>query len=284
MPKTSLFVLERDRPRMPQLYLEGFDRPNNLIYIGAYSVLDAKRVLVLPNHWLSQFVGNSQMEEYWGISYRGGKPVVRNYDVVNGLGYSERRSEHILAGYSDELTQLRDSANEIHRMLDVLPVRTGRRAENLRHALLRIHHREEVVRSIIADRAVRDVNLHLAFNRAITRMTLFAATLERWSVAIRYNQNRIPNRAVLPMLNWIVQETPYFASREIQPLLVQTTLALKVLLQTLKPEEGATVITSQVIDRLSGLLLTAATELQRQADNVPEAEKEAASLVRTGRI
>ncbi len=284
VPQTSLLTLERDRPRLPPLYLTGIERVNNLMYIPPFSVLDARITPVLPNHWMSQFVGIPTKEKYWGITYKGSKPHVRNYDVVNGLGYAERRSEHILAGYSEELKQLRDSANEIHRMSDLMLVSRGRRAIALQHALLRIHRREEVVRNIIANRTVRDINLHFAFNRAITRLTQFAATLERWSIAIRYNPNRIPNRSILQMLGWIEHEIPYFGSREIQPILIQVKLAIRMFRKTQKPKDLAANTALVLTDSLSGLLLLAVVELQRQADAVPEEEKEAAALIRSGRI
>ena len=167
VPRQTHFVVEFGRPRLTPLRLEGYNGANNLMTIPAGSVLDSREVQVYPSHWLSQFLEDQTACQKWGISFRKGIPKVRNYDVIDGLAYAERRTKHILASYEIELSGLQKSERDLRAMLSGPRFRMSeRKLHSLQIALKRMEARKEEIRRILSDRVVRDVNLHFAFDKA----------------------------------------------------------------------------------------------------------------------
>lgn len=284
-PRRSLFVVEGGRPRLPPLLLEGYQGANNLMYIPKGSVLETRFVKVYPHHWLSQFLDSDVARFKWGITLRGGVPKVRNYDVIDGLGYAERKAEHVLAGYHEELRELRVSRDEIHAVLSGPTFLMSLQKEaNLYTALERIEKREEEIRRILADRAVRDVNLHFALNRAVSRLTQMSATIERWASTIRQNPERIRIGSVQQMTNPILSELPFFGSKEIKPWVSQVRTALGVFAKRSDTSNVSSLRLAQSLEQASSVLFHAANLLVAEATSTPEEEKNAASQLRSGLI
>ena len=284
-PRHSYFVVKWGRPRLPALRKEGYRGPNNLMYIPEGSVLERRSVRVYPEHWLSQFIENSIACQKWGIFFRKGVPYVRIYDVIDGLAFAERRIKHILASYEKELTALQRSENELRGILSGPTVlMSDRKLLSLKAALKRIENRKEEIRRILSDRVVRDVNLHFAFEKAQSRLTQMATTVERWGQAIWGNPNQIRIGVVQQMTNPILAELPFFCSKEIRSYTNQVRIAFGRFGAREDTDSVASLKLANSLDQVVSVLLAAAEVLVEQADAVPEGEKISAAKLLSGRM
>ena len=284
-PRHSYFVVERGRPRLPPLRKEGYNGPNNLMPLPSGCVLDDRHVRVYPEHWLTQFLEDQIACQKWGITFRKGIPNVRIYDVIEGLAYAERRIKHILASYETELEALQKSENELRGVLSGPTfLMSDRKLHSLQSALKRTEERKEEIRRILSDRVVRDVNLHFAFDKAQSRLTQMAATVERWEQAIRGNPNQIRVRSVQQMTNPILAELPFFGSKEVRGYTNQVRKAFSVFGAREDTDSFVTLKLAQSLEQVVIVLLTAAEVLNEQADAVPEGEKISAAKLLSGRV
>lgn len=284
-PRHSYFVVEKGRPRLPSLYLEGYEGPNNLMWISAGSVLDSRYVRVFPNQWLSQFLDDKEACQRWGIIFRKGDPYVRIYDVIDGLAFAERRIKHILASYETELEALQKSENDLRGVLSGPNfLMSERKLKSLQAALKRLEKRKEEIRRILSDQVVRGVNLHFAFEKAQSRLTQMAATVERWEQVIRGNPNQIRIGSVQQMTNPILAELPFFGSKEVRGYTNQVRIAFGRFAERQDTNSMASLKLANSLDQVVNVLLTAAEVLVEQADAVPGGEQIAAAKLLSGPI
>lgn len=284
-PRHTYFVVAVGRPKLPPLRLEGHQGVNNLMTISAGSVLDSRYVRVFPDHWLSQFVENPAACNKWGIIFRKGVPYVRTYDVIDGLAFAQRRVKHILAGYETELQSLRQTENDLRSTLaGPTFLMSERKVRSLKAALLWVENRKEEIRRILSQKAVQTVNLHFAFEKTQSRLTQMAATVERWSEAIRQQPDQIRIGSVQQMTNPILAELPFFGSKEIRPLVGKVRIAFGVFAKRTDLDSVATRKLAASLDQVVTVLLAAVETLEREADAISDSEKAAAAKLLSGRL
>lgn len=283
-PGHSYFVTEVGRPKLPPLHLTGHKGVNNLMYIPAGSVLDSRYMKVSPKNWLTQFLDDPDAMDRWGIITRNSVPYVRIYEVINGIGYAERKSDHFLNGYALELDELEQTALEIDRALTGPTfLMDDKSKRNLLIAQRQIEQRRSDIHSIVANRVVRDISLHFAKNRARSRLFMMASTIERWAEEIKDHSVRIA--AVQEMTNPILAELPFFNSKEIRDLVNRAKIALSYFGERPSKKDDLDIFSKPrlgfSLEQVANVLFAAAEKLQTESEAAPAIEKaNAARLVR----
>lgn len=275
----TLFTLDRDRPRLPPKHESGYKGANNLMRIPAGSVLNLRFVTMGKEHYLRRFLDNVELCQKIGIFYVGGIPHLPIYEVIDGLAFAERRSDHMLAGYQSELDSLRNTSREARILIEDAMFRAANKGERQQLEIVAAMAEKRVsdIQAIIADHAYRQVNIHFAFERAKTRLVEMSVLLERVAFHIRTRNVRIGQ--IQRVGNQILSELPYFNSKEIQSLTRSVIIALKALSLRTDTGEYATFMLSDSLRKAADLLLQAVNLLQTESLKVNESEKNKADEI-----
>lgn len=278
-PGKTLFTLAWDRPRLPPKFESGHKGANNLMTIPKGSVLYKRYVTIGKEGYLRKFLGNAELCQKIGIYYVGGTPLVPIYEVIDGLAFAERRSDHILASYSDRLESLRNTRQEARFLLEDATFRSSTREERrqLELVLATTARKIESIQALVAEHAYRQVKLNFYFEQAKTRLIEMAVLLERIAFHIRTRNIRIG--AIQTVLNQILSELPYFNSKEVKNLTRVVIISLKEISDTTDRKAYATYLISDTLRKAANRLFQAANLLQTEALKVDEDEKRKADQI-----
>ncbi len=258
----------------------GFKGPNNLMYISAGSVLNSRWITMGRHSYMRRFLDKPEDLQRLGIYIKNGVPTVRIYEVIDGLAFAERKSDHMLAGYQEELASLRNTLKEAEILLGDLSKGMPReRRVKLELLSFRTSKRIENIQAIIADHAFRQVNLHFAFERAVSRLNEMAVLLERIVYHVRTRTIRVG--AIQVVTNRILSELPFFNSKEIRLEVNSAKLVLSEISRDEDKHSVATWLTSEKLQKTADYLFTASSKLLAAALDVPEEEKRSAREILT---
>ena len=270
------FVLHPDRPRLPPLHQRGFKGANNLMVIPAGSVLYKRYVPVGEESYLRRFLDDSEMVKELGIFFKDSAAWVSIYEVIDGLAFTQRKSDHILAAYEAELASLRKTVSEGYYVLTDTAFRVASPAERRRISLAvaRAERRIDSIQVIVSDHMERQIALKFAFATAVSRLNEMGVVLERIVHHIRTRNVRIG--AIQKVTDQVLSQMPFFNSKEIREKTRAVTVALKALSAREDKQSFATYLLSERLQQVAQLLFESAEILQAEALKVSEEERKAA--------
>lgn len=276
VPQKCYYVVTADRPRLPPLREEGYKGPNNLMPIPAGSVLYKRYMVLGEKHYLRRFLDDPKMAVNIGFVEKGTQILIPIFEVVDGLAFSQRKSDHMLAGYNLELQSLRNTVTEGRQTLSDQAFRVSSLAEKreVQLAVYRAETRIAEIELIVADHIQRQVTLNFAFERACSRLNEMAVILERVAYHIRTRSVRIG--AIQTVTNNILSELPYFNSKEVRDLTKSVSIALGALGARTDKNLMATFVLSERLTQAAKMLFDASNRLREEAEKVPDEEKIAA--------
>jgi hypothetical protein len=271
------FVVRSDRPRLPPLRDSGYKGANNLMRIPAGSVLYKRYVRLGRGSYLRKFLDDPVKVKELGIFFKGGSPWVPIYEVIDGLAFTQRKSDHILAAYESVIASLRKIVSEGRATLADTAFRSASSVEK-RQVLLAVAHAEkriEDIQAIVSEHVTRQIALKFTFDAAISRLEEMGVILERIAFHIRTRNVRIG--AIQRVTNQVLEQMPFFNSKEIRDKLRSVSIALKALSAREDKNAFATYLLSERLRQVAQLLFEAAEILQAEALKVDEKERKAAS-------
>lgn len=249
--------------------------------IPAGSVLNKRYVTIGEDAFLQRFIEDPKKREELGIIYANGRHRVPIYEVIDGLAFAERKSEHMLAGYQEELNSLRNTVAEARALMADTNFRSAAKEERDQMRLVILYSERRIlnIQTIIAEHVSRQVTLHFAFQRACSRLTEMAVLLERIAYHIRTRNVRIG--AIQRVTNQILSELPFFNSKEIRHLTRSVRIALTALSVRTDTGTFATYVLSDKLKQAATLLFDSVVLLQTEASRVEEKESQKAAEIIT---
>lgn len=276
VPRKCYYVVRWDRPRLPPKSEAGYRGANNLMRIPAGSVLYKRYVPLGDQAYLRRYLDDPKMAERIGFFEKNGKIFVPIFEVVDGLAFAQRKSDHMLAGWNQELVSLRKTVTEGRLMLADQNLRIVSPAErrSVQLAVYQAEKRIGEIETMVGEHIHRQVTLKFAFERACSRLDEMAVILER--IALHISTRNIRISAIQVPTNNILSELPFFSSKEIRELTREVIKELTEIKEKKEKNVFATYIISDKLRKSARLLFAASTYLREEAEKVPEEEKLAA--------
>lgn len=214
-------------------------------------------------------------------------PKVKIFQVVKDLSAALRQTEHIFAGYHNELEKLTQARlvreDKLRRHRSGLQKLSPDEGLSVTVEIAAINLRVAQIQQISTDRAARDLAIRFVVQESFRRLVEYAEALGNLSRSVSRMGRRFNRKETVEYLRLLDEDLAFFASKEVKRY---RALARREIRRITGDEEEKLTAGNivAILFRVRQYLIDASVALARWAEALPESEAKAAQAMRLATV